>query len=210
MPAEAFLSSDDQARLNAAMNQLLADGLLWRENEPDRRAYNDLARWPGLASNQLQAKGWHLVHHATAQTFQAVHRKQKHRRHIRHDTAMVLLVCRLLYIETAVLLTPYPVVAVGSIARQCASLGFTPELTAALPELASFKLIRAAAGKTLRPTNPEQMIELLPTLTAAVPDTAIEAMAKQLLSAQNPNPPNTQAQPANSAKTQTPTTPSNA
>jgi hypothetical protein len=207
--AEPLLSSEDQARLNAAMNQLLADGLLWREHTADRRSYNDLARWTEIARTQLNGKNWQLNHHIPTQTFQAIHRKQKHRRHLKHDTALVLLICRLLYIETAALLTPYPVVSIGSIARHCAEFSFQPDLASALPELVSFKLIRAAGGKTLRPTNPEQMIELLPTLTIAVPDASIEAFAKQILTTQTPNSqtpsPNSQAHLAKDSNPNSPT-----
>ena len=125
----------------------------------------------------LHAKGWVLVHHETLQTFQAIQRKGKHHRHLSRNTTLCLLVLRLLRLETAAGLTQYPVVSLDTLARRCAELGFQPDLSQSLPELVLLKLIRPAGETPLRPTQPEQLLELLPTLEVAVPASAIESLA---------------------------------
>ena len=180
MSALADLAAEDQATLAAALGHLLADGLLWRNHAPDLRAYNALARWRDLAAAKLGSKGWELIQHDSVEAFQAVHRKGKHRRPLNRDTALGLLIARLLRAETPAALTPHPVVTISTFQRRCADFSFDLNLSDALPELESLKLIRAAGGKTLRPTNPDQLIELLPTITLAVPDSAIEKLYQSL------------------------------
>jgi hypothetical protein len=180
MPSEPTLAPEDQSTLAAALDRLLADGLLWRGHEPDLRAYNTLARWRDLAAAQLGSKGWELIHHDSLEAFQVVHRKGKHRRPLSRETALGLLVARLLRAETPAGLTPHPVVTIATLQRRCADFSFDLNLSDCLPELEALKLIRAAGGKTLRPTDPDQLLELLPTLDLAAPDSAIEELAGQL------------------------------
>lgn len=173
--------------LMPALDQLMAEGLLWRGREEDRRAYNTLLRWREQAGPQLHAKGWVLVHHEGLQTFQAIQRKGKHHRHLSRNTSLCLLVLRLLRLETAAGLTQYPVVSLDTLTRRCAELGFQPDLSQSLPELVALKLIRPAGETPLRPTQPEQLLELLPTLEVAVPASAIENLATSL-TAPRPSP----------------------
>lgn len=183
MLSYADLSSDEQSHFDNAIRHLLSEGLIWRDEENDRRAYNVLARNRELAAERLQADGWDMIHHDSLQAFQLVHRKGRHHRKLDRNTTFCLLVLRLLYCETPSTFARNPVVAVNDIARRCAA--FLPEdknidLAEALPVLQSLKLIRAAGGKTLRPADGEQLIELLPTLELAVPDSAIEQIHRQL------------------------------
>lgn len=178
LPANITVSDEDQVRLNAAFAQLLTEGLLWREHESDRRAYNDLVRWQTLARAQLHSKGWELVQHQSLQLFQVVHKKGKHRRHLKRDTGLALLLCRLLYAEIVPGLTPYPVLTIADLIQYATDLGLQLDWPTALPELEALKLIQAAGGKTLRPTQADQLIALLPALTVVVPDSAIEAFGK--------------------------------
>jgi hypothetical protein len=166
--------------LTPALDQLLTQGLLWREHESDRRAYNALVRWREVAAAQLHSKGWVLVHHESLQTFQAVNRKGKHHRHLNRNTALCLFVLRLLRAETPVGLTPHPVITLSALSLRCADFNIQPDLSAALPELVHLKLIQPAGGRLLRPTQPDQLIELLPTLEVAIPDSAIQTLAEQL------------------------------
>ncbi len=166
--------------LAPAIDQLLAEGLLWRGREADQRAYNTLTRWREVAAAQLHAKGWVLIHHEPLQTFQAVHRKGKHKRHLSRNTTLCLLVLRLLRAETPPGLTQHPVISLSALSARCSDAGFQPDLGTALPELAALKLIRAAGTGPLRPTQPEQLIELLPALNIAVPSSAVEALAQSL------------------------------
>ncbi|MBM4424324.1 MAG: DUF4194 domain-containing protein [Chloroflexi bacterium] len=180
----ADLSPDEKTLFDEALQRLLADGLIWREHEPDRRAYNTLTRWRELAAGQLSRKGWELHHHDSLQAFHLIHSKGKHRRKLDRNTTLGLLVLRLLYSEVPPSFHPHPIIAVHGIAQRCAAL--LPEdkpinLNDALPVLQSLKLIRAAGGKTLRPTDSDQLIELLPTLTLALPDPAIEQLHSSLI-----------------------------
>jgi hypothetical protein len=174
--------------LTPALDQLLAEGLLWRGREEDRRAYNTLLRWREQAAPQLHAKGWVLVHHESLQTFQAVHRKGKHHRHLSRSATLCVLALRLLRLETPAGLTQYPVISLDTLARRCADLGFQPDLSLVLPDLVTLKLIRPAGDAALRPTQPEQLLELLPTLDIAVPASAIDTLAHSLVAPQPTSP----------------------
>jgi len=183
MPPYTDLSPDEQTNLDNAIRRLLSEGLIWREEENDRRAYNVLARRRELAAERLRTDGWDMIHHDSLQAFQLVHRKGKHHRKLDRNTTFCLLVLRLLYCETPSTFARNPVVAVNDIARRCAA--FVPDdkkidLAEALPVLQSLKLIRAAGGKTLRPADGEQLIELLPTLELVVPETSIAELAGRL------------------------------
>lgn len=171
------MSSPD---LTLALDHLLAHGLLWRGLEADRRSYNTLVRWREIASQQLHSKGWVLIHHESLHTFQAINRKGKHHRHLNRNTAFCLFVLRLLRSETPADLTPQPVITLSTLLKRCADFNSQVDLSTALPELIGLKLIRPAGGGTLRPTNPDQLLELLPPLEIAVPDSAIKTLADQL------------------------------
>jgi hypothetical protein len=170
------LAPDDQTHLTAALEQLLADGFVWLGHSPDRRAYHDLARWRDLAAAQLRAKGWELIQHDSLPAFQVLHKRGKHRLHFKREAALCLLLLRLLEAETPAPLTPHPVVTLAAIESRRADFGLSFNLAEALPELAAHKLIRAAGGQTLRPTDPDQLLELLPTLRLVVPDSAIQTL----------------------------------
>ena len=171
------MSSPD---LTPALDQLLAHGLLWRGLDSDRRAYNTLVRWREVAAQQLHSQGWILIHHDSLQTFQAVNRKGKHQRHLNRNTTLCLLILRLLQTETPIGFTPYPVIALSDLLKRCADFNLQIDLSSALPELAALKLIRPVANRTLRPTDPDQLIELLPPLEIAISDSALKTLAQQL------------------------------
>jgi hypothetical protein len=166
--------------LTPALDQLLAQGWLWRGSESDRRAYNTVARWREVAVQHLHSKGWVLIHHEPLQIFQAVNRKGKHHRHLNRNSALCLLVLRLLRSETPAGLTPQPIITLGTLLARCADFNIQPDLAAALPDLCNLKLIRPVAGRTLRPTDPDHLIELLPSLEIAVSDSAITQLANQI------------------------------
>jgi len=166
--------------LTPALDQLLSHGLLWQGLDTDRRAYNTLVRWREVAAQQLHGKGWVLIHHDSLQTLQVLHRKGKHQRHFNRNTALCLFVLRLLQLETLPGLTPYSVITLSDLIKRCADFNIQPDLSSALPELAALKLIRPAANRTLRPTDPDQLLELLPPLQIALSDSALKTLAQQL------------------------------
>lgn len=186
----AQLSAGEQALFAEAVRRLLAEGLIWRGDEGDTRAYAFLLRRRELVAEYLQVAGWELRHDERAQVFQVVHRDGAHRRRLGRDTTVWLLLLRLIYAEkrerVELRLTRYPTVTVGEVAQRYAE--FFPgqavrkktSLDEALRTLQTLKLVRAGGGGVLRAANNDQVIELLPTLEAVVPADAVAALAARI------------------------------
>jgi hypothetical protein len=184
------LPPGEQTLFAEAVRRLLADGLLWREIDGDRRLYSWLARRSDLVAEYLAVAGWELRHDERATVFQVVHRDGAHRRRLNRDTSIWLLLLRLLYAEQresmTVSLTRFPTTTVGTLANRYAA--FFPgqnvrkkgSLDEALRTLATLKLVRAGGGGTLRANNPDQVIELLPTLEVVVPSGPITELAERI------------------------------
>ena len=186
----AQLSASEQALFAEAVRRLLAEGLIWRGDEGDTRAYAFLLRRRELVAEYLQVAGWELRHDERAQVFQVAHRDGAHRRRFSRDTTIWLLLLRLIYAEkrerVELSLTRYPTVTVGELAGRYAE--FFPgqavrkktSLDDALRTLQSLKLVRAGGGGVLRAANNDQVIELLPPLEVVVPAGAIAELAARL------------------------------
>ncbi|HET9223538.1 MAG TPA: DUF4194 domain-containing protein [Roseiflexaceae bacterium] len=184
------LSSTEQAQFAETVRRLLADGLIWREDEEDRRSYSFLLRRRELVADYLAVGGWELRHEERVGAFHVVHRDGAHRRRLNREATVWLLLLRLIYAEKRerleVGLTRYPVVEVGEVARRYAE--FFPgqnvrkrsSLSDALRSFQALKLVRAAGGGGIRAGNVEQLIELLPTLEIVVPPAGIAALAERL------------------------------
>lgn len=97
--AYAELTPNEQTQFADSVRRLLADGLIWREDETDRRVYNFLARRRELVAGYLQVAGWELRHHETIGVFQVVHRDGAHRRRLKRDETIWLLLLRLIDAE---------------------------------------------------------------------------------------------------------------
>ncbi len=186
-----LLSSLDQATFAEAVRRLMDEGLIWREEESDRRVYNFLARHHELVAEYLRVGGWELRQHEQVKVFQLIHGAGARRKRLDQNTTLWLLLLRLLYAERSErsekkegALTRYPVVTIDDITARWAQLfpgqPDPPGLRGALPALQSLKLIRPAGGEVLRTGNPEQQIELLPTLEIIVPAGEIAALASHL------------------------------
>jgi hypothetical protein len=185
------LSPNEQAQFAEAVRRLLAEGIIWREEEGDRRVYNFLVRRRELVADYLQVAGWELRHDERVAVFHVVHREGAHLRRLSRDSTVWLLLLRLIYAEQReslkVTLTRYPIATVGEVAARYAE--FFPgkpvrkktSLEEALRTLERLKLIRPAGGAgALRASNSEQVIELLPTLEIVVPAGEISAVAARL------------------------------
>lgn len=185
--AQAYteLASNEQMQFADAIRRLLADGLIWREEESDRHTYNFLVRRRDLVADYLQIAGWELRHHETIGVFQVVHRDGAHRRHLNRETTIWLLLVRLIDAELrekmTVTPTRYPAVTQSEIVQRYAE--FFPgqtirkksSLEEALRTLASLKLVRVHRASTSEPT-----VELLPTLQVVVPANDIAELAERL------------------------------
>lgn len=186
----AQLTAGEQSLFADSVRRLLAEGLIWREEESDRKIYNFLARRGDLVRDYLAVAGWDLHWHELAGVYQVVHREGAHRRRFDRDTTLWLLIMRLLYAEKreklVLTLTRYPVVTVGDVAERYNAyfpnqrVRKQTSLTNALRILQSLKLIRAARGGVLRAQDSEKQIELLPALEVIVPADSIAQIAERL------------------------------
>jgi len=190
--AEAYseLASGEQQQLSDAVRRLLSEGLIWREDEHDRPVYNFLVRRRELVAAYLSVAGWELRYDERIAVFQVVHREGAHRRRLNRDTTIWLLLLRLIYAEkrerVEVSLTRYPTISIEELYQRYTE--FLPgqavkkktSLDAALRTLQSLKLIRAGGGGTLRASEGEKLLELLPTLEVVVPGSAISEIAERL------------------------------
>jgi len=184
------LPPTEQAQFAEAVRRLLADGLIWREEESERRVYHFIARRATLARDYLSVAGWELRHDERLGIFQVTHSEGAHRRRLNRDTTIWLLLLRMIYAEKRerleVTLTRHPVVTVGEVIQRYNE--FFPGQTVrkkgsledALRALHNLKLIRAAGGGAPRVNNSDQLIELLPTLEAVVPASGIAEIAEKL------------------------------
>jgi hypothetical protein len=190
--AEAYseLTSGEQQQLSDAVRRILSEGLIWREDEHDRPIYNFLVRRRELVAAYLSVAGWELRYDERIAVFQVVHREGAHRRRLNRDTTIWLLLLRLIYAEkrerVEVSLTRYPTISIEELYQRYTE--FLPgqavkkktSLDAALRTLQSLKLIRAGGGGTLRASEGEKLLELLPTLEVVVPGGAISEIAERL------------------------------
>lgn len=179
------LTSGEQSQFAHAVRRLLADGLIWREDESDRPVYTFLVRRGDLVKDYLQVAGWELRHNELLGVFQVAHREGAHRRRLNRDTTIWLLLLRLMYAELRekMVVTPtrYPVVGLSEVVQRYAE--FFPgqvvrkksSLEDALRTLAALKLVRVR-----RVSAGEPSIELLPTLQVVVPASDIAELAERL------------------------------
>jgi hypothetical protein len=184
------LGATEQGQFAEAVRRLLADGLVWREEEADRRVYTFLLRRRELVADYLAVAGWELRHDERIGAFQVVHREGAHRRRLSRDTTIWLLLLRLIYAEKRerleVSLTRHPVIEVAEVAQRYAeffpgqSVRKKSSLDEALRQLHGAKLIRPAGGGVLRSAGQDQLIELLPTLELVVPASSVAALAERL------------------------------
>jgi hypothetical protein len=187
------LSTSEQAQFAEAVRRLLADGLIWREEEAERRIYHFIARRPHLVRDYLRAGGWELRHDERVGVFQVTHSEGAHRRRLNRDTTIWLLLLRMIYAEKRerleVALTRHPVTTVGEVIQRYAdffpgqALRKKGSLEDAFRTLHALKLIRAASSVGAgapRVNDPDQLIELLPTLEVVVPAAEIAAVADRL------------------------------
>lgn len=184
------LGPGEQATFAETLKRLLTDGLIWREADDDRKAYNFLARRAELVQHYLQVAGWKLEFHEPTKIYFLVHAEGAHRRRFSKELTIWLLVVRLLYAEKRekpeATLTRYPLVKVGDITDRYAA--FFPNqrirkktsLTEALRSLHTLKLIRGVGVGSLSADDPDKLVELLPALEVVVPAHDIAALADRL------------------------------
>lgn len=184
------LPPGEQSLFSEAIRRLLAEGLLWREEESDYRLYTFLRRREQLVRGYLQIAGWELRHDERTSIFHVVHHEGAHRRRLKRDTTIWLLLVRLIYAEQresmTLSLARHPTISVGDLYNRLTEFFPGQNVTKktsfdqALRVLQNLKLVRAATGGRLNARNLDQLIELLPTLEIAVPAPDIATIADRL------------------------------
>ena len=184
------LGPGEQSAFAEAIRRLLAEGLLWRDDEDDRTAYNFLARRSDLVRDYLAVGGWRLMFYEPGRIYYVTHVDGAHRRHLNKELTVWLLIARLVYAEKRerpeATLTRYPVVRIGDIAERYASffpnqhLRKKTSLTDGLRALQSMKLIAAVDKGSLRADDPDKRIELRPALEVVLPAADVAALAERL------------------------------
>ncbi len=179
------LTGGEQALFAESARRLLSDGLIWREEEKDRRAYAFLQRHRDLIEAYLAVVGWELHYNELLGIFRVQHRDGAHRRRLNRDTTVWLLLLRLIYAEKRermeVTATPNPVVALSDIIQRYTAyfpgqvVRKKSSLLEALRALAGMKLVRVH-----RLSSADPSVELLPTLEEVVPANAIAEVAARL------------------------------
>jgi hypothetical protein len=184
------LGPGEQAQFADAVRRLLTDGLLWREDESDRRHYHFCVRRMTMLRDYLRVAGWEFTHDERLGIVHVAHSEGAHRHHLKREETIWLLLLRMLYAEKRerleVTLTRYPLTTVSEIAQRYAE--FFPGQTVrkkgsledALRKLYGFKLLRAAGGGVPRVNDADQLIELLPAFEIVVPGDEISTLAGRL------------------------------
>jgi hypothetical protein len=184
------LGPGEQALFGETVKRLLSEGVLWRDDEDDRKTYNFLSRRGDLVREYLLLCGWRLEYFESTRIYHVTHVDGAHRRRLSKEITIWLLIVRLLYAEkrerVEVTLTRQPVVKVGDIADRYASyfpnqrVRKKSSLTEALRAMQGMKLIAAAGGGSLRADDPDRLVELRPALEVILPVSEITALAERL------------------------------
>ncbi|KPL91340.1 DUF4194 domain-containing protein [Herpetosiphon geysericola] len=191
------LSSSEQQLFADSVRRLLSDGLIWREDEQDRRIFAWLVRRIDLVRDYLAVAGWELHYAENLHIFHVFHRDGSHRRRFDKEETLWLLLLRLIYAEQYESLNPsltrYPTTTVSDLYTRYSE--FFPNrairkkgvFDSALRLFNELKLIRAPQSTVLRANDPETVIELLPALEVIVPASGIAALAERLAEYQRPS-----------------------
>lgn len=179
------LQPSEQALFAESVRRLLAEGIIWREEEKDRRVYSYLQRYRDLVEAYLAVAGWELLYNELLGIFRVRHRDGAHRRRLSRDTSIWLLLLRLLYAEKReqmqVMMTPNPVTQVSEIIQRYTTyfpgqvVRKKTSLQDSLRALSAMKLVRLHHMSSADPS-----VELLPTLEEVVPANAVEEVAARL------------------------------
>jgi hypothetical protein len=183
------LSANEQVLFSEAVNKLLAEGMIWYEDTSKTALYAFLRRHGEAVKEYLSLAGWQLTWHEQLRIYQVTHRDGAHRRQLSSSTTICLLLLRLLYAEqqeaNTLRLTKYPAITLGDLYRRYQELPnarsrWRTQFEDALRQLARLHLLRLVGGGSLRLNNPQQVIELLPTLEVVVPAGNAQQVAERL------------------------------
>ena len=187
-------SSGQQSRFSAALALMMEEGLIWRDEGSDLESYALLVRHLAQAKEYFALAGLKLLHHERLHILQLASEHPGLRRVFSKETTLWALICRLMYSEIkesgTLSVSRYPTVLSGDLYMRYAELFPSRNLrkrtafSEALSELAAAKMIRSSAlavgvGRTAT-TDPDAVIELLPTLEVLMPVTQLKEISSRL------------------------------
>jgi hypothetical protein len=185
-------SSGMQSRFSNALALMLREGLIWRDEGADLETYNLLVRHLAHAKEYFSMAGLKLIHHERLHILQLASEQPGLRRSLSKETTLWALICRLIYSEIkesgSLTLSRYPSVLSGDLYMRYAELFPARNLrkktafAEALAELSASKMIRSSALTTSCGimTDPDAVIELLPTLEVLIPVTRLKEISDRL------------------------------
>ena len=182
----ANLPDDERRLLARCLNRLLGHTFLLRRF--DRDEYYFVRKYQEAIRAYLDLADWDLVHDDLNQVFQAVNRHDANRRTFNRLESELLLVLCLSYLErqAELRLTEAPIITMADLRQKYLNLlGNTGRLTQtglrdALQALRRYRLVEPADGRRLNPQNPEQVVQLLPTLRLALDVERLEQVQERL------------------------------
>lgn len=183
------LSPNDQALFSESVNRLLAEGLVWFEDTGRSQVYGFVRRHFEMVKDYLSLAGWQLTYYEQQRVFQVTHREGAHRKHLSQESTICLLLLRMIYAEqqeaNMLRLTRYPAITLGELYRRYQELPnarkrWKNKFEESLRHLQRLNLLRLVGGGSLRLSNPQQVIELLPTLEVVVPAGTAQEVAERL------------------------------
>lgn len=168
-----------QTRFSDALQTLMKEGLLWRDDGGDTPTYAYLVRNLSHARAYFHPLGLSLLHHERLHILQLKSNHPGLRRTFNKETTLWALLCRLIYAEkkesSNLALTQNPVVLAGDLYMRYAELfpGRNLRKKAATQEalaaLAGAKMIRPHQPLLGHALDPDVLIELLPALEVLMP-----------------------------------------
>lgn len=190
------LSASEQALFAEAVNRLFSDGFIWYEDKSKATLYTFLRRHLELVKAYLGMSGWILTWHEPQRIFHLTHRDGAHRKQLSNAATICLLLARLVYAEqqetSTLRLTTYPSITLGELYRRYQELPrarkrWKNQFEEALRQLQRLLLVRTLGQGSLRLSNPQQILELLPTLEIIVPAGNAQQVAERLAEYQIPS-----------------------
>ncbi len=184
--ALAALPEDERRTLSRCLNLLLGHTFILRRS--DRDEYYFIRRYQEAIQSYLDLADWDLLHDDLNQVFQAVNRHDTNRRNLTRLESELLLVLCVSYLEqqAELRLTETPLITMADLRLKYLSLlGDSGRLTQtglreALQTLRRYRLIDAVGGRRFNPQNPDQGIQLLPTLRLALDVEQIQQVQERL------------------------------
>ncbi len=181
------LKEDERMAFGRCINRLLAETFIIRKFEADKDDYYFIRKYLDQFTAFFDLMDWDLRHDELGAIFQIVNRHRDNLRSLTlRESELLLLLC-LTYEEQRALLslTDFPIIKISDLRQKYEQflgeqIGNTP-LADGLNNLRRYKLIKPLDGRTFDPkSNPEQDIQLLPTLHMVLNVEGLEQVQQML------------------------------